>query len=178
MRSRAERNQEFEAIKGNLFEAGVSVVKAAKAHQEMFNTSLEAIADAMEINLESTPQLNQVIDGSQANLIYESLLLQRQEAETTGDFDAYVSAEEKLQQLEEFEAKRLERQARMLKAKLRIQVVQTKLNSPTIQETESSQRWTESTLKSKFKSLKQLEEQLGISAKTWKDAVKQANQMT
>jgi hypothetical protein len=143
----------------------------------MFNTSLKAIADAMEINLESTPQLNQVVDGSQANLIYEALLLQRQEAETTGNFDAYVDAEEKLQQLEEFEAKRIERQARRLEAQLRIQVAQAKLNSPETEEPASSQRWTESTLKSKFKTLNKLKAEMGISVKSWKEAVKQANQI-
>lgn len=80
----------------------------------------------MELDF-GTPSLKQVVDGSQANLLYEALLLQRQEAETKGDFEAYVSTEEKLQQLEEFEVQRLERQARMLEAQVRIQSAQTQL---------------------------------------------------
>jgi hypothetical protein len=177
MRSRAERNQDFEAIKSNLFDAGMSVVKAAKAHEEMFNTSLEAIADAMELNIGETPHLNQVIDGSQVNLIYEALSLQRQEAETKGDFDTYVSAEEKLQKLEEFEAERLERQARMLEAQVRIQTAQKQLaqEEPDSQTT-ICQPWTESTLKERYQTLKNVRDELGIAAKSWKDAVKAANQ--
>ena len=178
MRSRAERNQDFEAIKSNLFEAGVSVVKAAKAHEEMFNTSLEAIADAMELDLGETPRLNQVVDGSEANLIYEALLLQRQEAETKGDFDAYVSAEEKLQQLEEFEAQRLERQARILEAQVRIQAAQRLLVPGETQpeKTATHQQWTEDALKARYKTLKKVRDELGIAAKSWKDAVEEANQ--
>ncbi|WP_416669531.1 hypothetical protein [Egbenema bharatensis] len=83
----------------------------------------------MELNLEGVPALNQVVDGSEANLLYEVLVLQRQEAETKGDFEAYVSAEEKLQRLEEFEAQRLDRQARMLESQVRIQSAQKQLHS-------------------------------------------------
>lgn len=177
MRSRAERNRDFEAVKSNLFEAGVSVVKAAKAHEEMFNTSLEAIADAMELDIGETPLLEQVVDGSEANLIYEALLLQRQEAETKGDFDAYVSAEEKLQQLEEFEARRLERQARMLEAQVRIQAAQKQLAQGEPQEKlETRQRWTEGTLKAQYQTLKKVRDELGVAARSWKDAVAEANQ--
>lgn len=81
----------------------------------------------MELNFEGIPELKQVVDGSEANLLYEALLSQRQEAETKGDFDAYACAEEKLQQLEEFEAQRLDRQARMLEAQVRIQSAQRQL---------------------------------------------------
>ena len=179
MKSRAERNQDFESIKSNLFEAGVSTVKAAKASEEMFNTSLGAIADAMELDLGDAPRLNQVVDESEADLIYETLLLQRQEAETEGDFDAYVNAEEKLQQLEEFEAVRLERQARRLEAQVRIQVAQRLLQSEAqvVQpEQPAVPRWTGSSLKAKYKTLKAMREALRVEAKSWKDAVEQANQ--
>ena len=178
MRSRTERNQDFEAIKANLFEAGVSVVKAAKSHEDMFNTSLEAIADAIELNHEDAPRLNQVVDGSEANLIYEALLLQRQEAETKGDFDAYVSVEERLQKLEEFEAVRLERQARILEAQVRIQAAQRMLKDKLpVDQTESLvTSWTEDSLKVQFKTLKAVRDALGITAKSWKAAADQANQ--
>lgn len=179
MRSRIERNQDFEAIKANLFEAGVSVVKAAKSHEDMFNTSLEAIADAIELNHEEAPRLNQAVDGSEANLIYETLLLQRQEAETKGDFDDYVSAEERLQKLEEFEAVRLERQARILEAQVRIQAAQRMLQDEltgTPPEPTGTQSWTEDSLKAQFKTLKAVRDALGIAAKSWKAAAEQANQ--
>ncbi|MFM7427898.1 MAG: hypothetical protein ACKO7W_23350 [Elainella sp.] len=181
MRSRAERNQSFEAIKANLLTAGVSVVKAAKTHEEMFNTSLETIAEAMELNLDDRPQLNQVLDGSEVNLIYEGLLLQRQEAETKGDFDAYIKAEEKQQQLEEFEAIRLERQARILEAKVRIQTAQRQLASsasaiePEQHSQPPSSGWTADSLKAKYKTLKAVQDAFGIVAKSWKAAVDQIN---
>lgn len=83
----------------------------------------------MEINHEVSP-LSGVVDGSQVNLIYEGLLLQRQDAETDGDFEKYVRIEEKLQQLEEFEAQRLERQARILETQIRIRTAQQQLEAP------------------------------------------------
>ncbi len=178
MKSKAERDQTFEAIKTNLFTAGASVVKAAKSHEEMFNTALGAIADAMELNLDDQPQLKQVLDGSEANLLYEGLLLQRQEAETKGDFAAYMTAEEKLQQLEEFEALRLERQARMLEAKVRIQTAQRLLRTPPLESRESptSTGWTAEKLKAQYKTLKAVEETFKVAAKSWKAAAEQVNQ--
>lgn len=81
------------------------------------------------INLDETgAALSGFIDGSQANLLHESLLLQRQEAEASADFEAYVSVETKLQQLEEFEIQRLERQARRIEAQVRIQTAQRQLS--------------------------------------------------
>jgi hypothetical protein len=68
-----------------------------------------------------------VLDGSHANLVYESLLSQRLDAETSGDFEAYVAIEEKLQQLEEYEVQRLEREARKLEAEVRIAQAQQHL---------------------------------------------------
>jgi hypothetical protein len=178
MRSRAERNQDFEAIKTNLFEAGVAVVKAAKAHEDMFHTSLEAIATAMELNLDDSPQLSGVVDGTHANLIYEVLRSQRQEAEVSGDYDLYVAIEEKLQRLEEFEAQRLDRQARSLEAQVRIQTARHQLaRSQTVEAPASAlSRWTEASLKSTFKTLKAVRAALGIAARSWKEAVEQANQ--
>lgn len=181
MRSRVERNQGFESIKSNLFEAGVSTVKAAKASEEMFNTSLGAIADAIGLDVQDTPRLNQTMDESEADLIYEALLLQRQDAETKGNFEGYVGAEEKLQQLEEFEVVRLERQARMLEAQVRIQVAQRLLQSaPQVAEQEqpATSSWTESSLKAKFKTLKAVRETLGVAAKSWKEAAEQMNLRT
>ena len=118
------------------------------------------------------------MDGSEANLIYEALLLQRQEAETKGDFDAYVSVEERLQKLEEFEAVRLERQARILEAQVRIQAAQRMLKDKLpVDQTESLvTSWTEDSLKVQFKTLKAVRDALGITAKSWKAAADQANQ--
>jgi TolA-binding protein len=72
--------------------------------------------------------LGTVLDGSQVNLVYESLLSQQQDAETSGDFEAYVAIAEKLQQLEEYEVQRLEQQARKLEAQVRIATAQRQLD--------------------------------------------------
>jgi hypothetical protein len=41
MRKRSERQQDFEAIKQDLFTAGVATVKAAQAQKNMYMTSLK-----------------------------------------------------------------------------------------------------------------------------------------
>jgi hypothetical protein len=182
MRSKAEREQDFEAIKSNLFEAGVSVLKAAQTHQEMFNTALESLADAIEMNAEELPQLTGAVDHPQSSSLWENLRLQRQASIAQSDFDELVRVEEKLQKLEEFDVQRLERQARLLEARLRIQAAQQQLKGqPTEcqdqkkQDEVSYNPWTENSLKKRFKNLAEVQKALGIPAKTWKAAVAEAN---
>lgn len=171
MKRRAERQQDFEAIKSNLFAAGVSTVKAAKAQEEMFTTTLEALAEAYEglgVN-----QLGSGTDDSQASLsnLVENLLAQRQAALVDQDYSAYIEAEEKLQRLDELAVQRLERQVRLL-------VAQQQLVEFSAQKKDEvhSQTWTESTLKKKYKTLDEVRQTFSIGARTWKDAVKQVNE--
>jgi len=143
MRTRAERNRGFEAIKQNLFEAGVAVLNAAEAQEQLFDASVKALAEAVGIEAEdSTKALAEAIggkaedsieiesntDSSSKNSIVEKLLAQRQEAEAAGDFDGYVNAEQKLQTLDELEVVRLEREARKLEAQIRITNAQNQLS--------------------------------------------------
>jgi len=64
-RTRAERKQDFDQIKQNLYDAGVSTVRAAQSVQQMGDTAAGAVADAYGLDLDddaglggtNTPQL-------------------------------------------------------------------------------------------------------------------------
>ncbi len=173
MRRRADRQQDFESIKQNLFAAGVSTVKAAKAQEEMFSTTLEALAEAYE-----GMGVNQLEAGEKepvANLtpIVEALLTQRQQALENQDYDTYVEAEEKLQRLDELAVTRLERQVRLLKAQKQLVDLAGKTHPSA-----EGEAWTESKLKKEYRTVADVREAFGISARTWKAAIKQVNEQT
>jgi len=46
MKSRKQRNAQFEAIKASIFEAGVAAVAAANAHEQFATTAVQALAEA------------------------------------------------------------------------------------------------------------------------------------
>ncbi|MBD2464906.1 hypothetical protein H6G89_28280 [Oscillatoria sp. FACHB-1407] len=180
MRSRAERNQDFEAIKADLFDAGVAALQAAQAGEQLFDRSIEAIAEAMDIPQGGTETSNKPVL-TEVNLVYEIVLAEKQDAEAIGNYDAYVTASRKLQTLEDLDVERLEREARKLEAQLRIANAQRQLTqlsqSPSQSSAEpSSSPWTESRLKREFKTLEAVRSGLGIEARTWKKAVEEANQ--
>lgn len=180
MRSRAERNQDFEAIKTNLFEAGVAALQAAQAGEQLFDRSIEAIAEAMDIPQEGTEFSNKPVL-TEVNLVYEIVFAEKQDAEAIGNYDAYVTASRKLQTLEELDVERLEREARKLEAQLRIanakrQLAQLAQPSSQSSTESASSPWTESRLKKEFKTLEAVRSALGIEARTWKKAVEEANQ--
>lgn len=184
MKSRAERDREIEAIKANLFDAGLSTVKAAQAHEEFVKTSLEALADALEPNRLTSSMLNSellelsaaplateatVAQTAATNPIYKILVMQREAAKGAGDYEAYIEVEEKLQHLEELEVQRLERDARRAEAQVRVAIAQTQLSASPPKSPASP---TEKHLKEKYKSLKDATQALGISAKSWGELAK------
>jgi len=173
MRRRAEQDKDFEQIKQNLFDAGVSVLKAAQAQEDMFHTSLEALTEAYEGNMAEAPLLGAGETTAQTDSIAEKLLEQRQQAIAAIDFDAYVEVEKKLT--------RLEREARQWEAQVRIQSAQRQLSrSPATKSTEtqpvSNGAWTEKTLKAKYETLAKFRQETGLQANGWKKAVEQINQ--
>ncbi|MGF1519687.1 MAG: hypothetical protein ACFCVB_18055 [Nodosilinea sp.] len=178
MRSRSERQQDFESIKQNLFTAGVATVKAAQAQENMFMTTLEALSEAYEGTDEGADEgtgANQLDAGQtepKADLtsIVEMLLAQRQNALSSQDYDAYVEAEEKLQLLDELALARLERQVRMLKAQ---QDLAKFAGKP--QPQSDTAAWTEAALRKEYKTLANLRSAFNIKTRTWKDAVAQIN---
>jgi hypothetical protein len=180
MRRRAEQDQDFEQVKQNLFEAGVSVVKAAQAHEEMFHTSLEALAEAYEGQSLPMLEATEVEITDEVAPIREKLLSQRQAAISAQNVDVYLEASEKLKRLKELEVEEIELDARRLEAQIRIMNAQQQLSPsltphPEPKMTEDGQ-WTEKTIKARYKKLSNLEKETGIKADRWNDAVKQANE--
>jgi hypothetical protein len=176
MKRRVEQDQDFEQIKQNLFDAGVSVVKAAQAQEEMFHTSVEALTEAYEANASEAPALSPEEVRSETDAIAEMLLHQRQDAIVAKNFDAYVEVENKLQLLDELAVVRLEREARQWEAQVRIREAQRQLTKPPDPESESKDPWTEKTLKAEYKTLDKFRQETKLSANKWKDAVEQMNQ--
>ncbi|GEM_PF-6066164 len=181
MRRRAEQDRDFEQIKQNLFEAGVSVLKAAEAQENMLHTSLEALTEAYEGNMAAAPLLGADEATAETDPIAAMLLKQRQQAIATTDFDAYVEVEKKLQLLDELAVTKLEREARKWEAQVRIQNAQRQLSvtssttSPAPQPVSDS-AWTEKTLKAKYETLAKFRQETGLQANGWKKAVEQMNQ--
>jgi hypothetical protein len=171
MRRRSERQQEFEAIKQNLFAAGVSTVKAAKTQEEMFSTTLEALTEAYEGMGADQLEAGEEAEEADLTAIIEGLLAQRQQAASNQDYEAYIEAEEKLQRLDELALNRLERQVRRLKAQRQIMELASKPQPST-----DAEEWTETALKQEYKTLANVQETFGINARRWKDAVKQVNE--
>lgn len=188
MRTKAERDQDFDAIKTNLFEAGVAALQAAQAGEQLFDTSLKAIAEAMNVTEDAAGNASRTAPKpvlTEVNLIYEILLAERQDAEAAGNFEAYVAAARKLQTLEELAIEQLERKARKLEIHLRIANAQHQLSlisnatttSPTSDSSPSTRKpWTESELKKEFKTLERARTAFGITATSWKQVVEKANQ--
>lgn len=181
MKPRSERQQDFEAIKQNLFTAGVATVKAAQAQENMFMTTLEALSEAYEGT--GVDQLAAGEPEPEADLtpMLETLATQRQDALNRQDYEAYVEAEEKLQWLDELAVARLERQVRMLKAQQDLTHFVGQSQPPTAataREGADRKKWTEAELKKKYKTLADLQIALGIHARTWKQAVEQVNGLT
>lgn len=171
MRRRSERQQDFELIKQNLFSAGVSTVKAAKAQEEMFTTTLEALTEAyegIEIN-----QLEAAVEEPTTNFrtLADPLITQRQAAIANGDYDGFVEVEKKLQQLDELAVIRVERQVRLLTAQQKLAQL-----TASSKRTVNTDDWTEAALKQEYRTVADVRKAFGIKARTWKDAVEQVNQ--
>lgn len=185
MRTRAERNRGFESVKQNLFDAGVAVLNAAEAQEQLFDASVKALAEAVGAKAEDHAEIDSSVDGSSMNSILEKLMVQRQEAESAGDFDSYVNAEQKLHTLDELEVVKLEREARKLEAQIRIRDAQKQLSllsqtpNPIIPEPTPEPKipeaWTESKLKEDFKTLDGVRKEFSVKAKSWKEAVDLVN---
>lgn len=168
MRRRHERQKDFDDLKQTLYKAGVSTVKAAKAQEEMFTTTLEALAEAYEAN--PTPLLTEPASPSPGlQSILDTLGAERQQALNQGDYDAYVATETKLQHLDELRVAQLERQVREIMAQQQLDRLTQVTNSEAA--TKDDQPWTEARLKAQYATLGAVKEAFSIKARTWKEAV-------
>ncbi|NMF82699.1 hypothetical protein [Nodosilinea sp. P-1105] len=175
MRRRSERQKDFESIQRNLYDAGVSTVKAAKAHEEMFTTTLEALAEAYEVTainqLSPSETDHETATAAATDLtpIINRLLAARQSALEQQDYTAYVDTEAKLQHLDELAVTRLERQVRLFSAQQQL----AELSQP-----KSPERWTESALKAKYGTFKAVKAAFDIKSRSWSEAVETINRQS
>lgn len=182
MKRKSEREQKFNQIKTTLFEAGIATLEAVQAGEEMFSESVSAIAEAVGVEVSPNSLPGEIAPedippetlSMPPNSIYAIALRQQEEAQEKGDLDAYISATKKLRLLENLEVKKLEIEARSLEAQIRIQNAKKHLEQPEI--SQQSQQWTEQNLKAKYKSLSAVNNWLGTTVRSWKDAVEKANQ--
>lgn len=188
MRSRTERKKEFDSIKQNLFDAGASVLTVANATEDLFTSSVKALTAALDAPEAEPP----AIAGSQKS-IRQLLHDQQRKARQIGDVDGYLAATQKLQLLDQFELDKLERKARRLEAEIRIRQAQEQLaqlkataapseldgemDAISVEAIDPSGEWTASSLKAQFKTLLATRKALGINAKSWQEAVEQANRL-
>ena len=78
-----------------------------------------------------------------------------------------------MERLDELAVTRLERQVRLLKAQKQLVELAGKTQPST-----DGEEWTADSLKREYKTLAKVREALNISARTWKDAVKQVNEQS
>ena len=185
MKKRADRQQDFEQVKTDLFEAGLSVVKAAKAHEEMFHTSLEALTEAYEAvgdseanlpALAAAPNASAPSESMDTTLLIQLLQRQQQAAIATQSVDAYLAATETLLRLKTIVVEEIELTARRLEAEIRITTARQQLEPlPNVPEP-TRRAWTEAELRQEYKKLEKVRQVFGIEARTWQVAIDQVNQ--
>ncbi|MFH7242826.1 MAG: hypothetical protein ACHWZW_08245 [Spirulina sp.] len=170
MRRRSERQKDIDDLKQTLYAAGVSTLEAAQAQEEMLTTALEALTDAYED--QATPQLEAATDPMpDLQPILDSLWTERQRALTQGDYDAYVAAETKLQNLDELRVARIEREVRELTAQQQLNRLTNSAGAEAV-----DNPWTEASLKAQYTTLSAVKKAFSIKPRSWKEAVKILNQ--
>lgn len=145
------------AMEDHLFNAGVGILQAAKTQEEIFNTSIEAIQEALEPG--ST--------GKEEPRRFSPTLASHdspQEISLTAIWERLGKIEHRLDYLIEH-------------------LMSVPVTNPSkIQETSKTidlvdSEWTEKSLKKAYKTLAMVRSQLGIAANTWKSAVNEANSL-
>ncbi len=167
MKTRAERDREFNAVRQTLREAGEYVLHAAKAQEDLFDASVSAVAEAMGIPEDASKPKILGMNTLDTNRFYTEAKAERDAAST---YEEYIAALEKLQRLLELEAGVLEAEVRIINAKRLLNPIPADLTVPPPKE------WTESELKKEYKTITGACQALGIEARSWKDVAKKANQ--
>lgn len=145
-------------------------MKAAKAQEEMFTTTLEALTEAYEGMGMNQLEAGEEEPETDLSSLTDPLLAQRQEAIANGNYDAFVKVEEKLQRLDELAVARVERQVRLRQAQRQLAEL-----TATSQQAVNTGAWTEASLKQEYRTVADVRKAFGVKARTWKDAVKQVN---
>ncbi|MEX0268616.1 hypothetical protein AB3R30_05720 [Leptolyngbyaceae cyanobacterium UHCC 1019] len=144
------------AMEDHLFNAGVGILQAAKTQEELFNTSIEAIQEALEPGSTGVEEPRKFLSMPSDE--------QPQEISLTAIWERLGKIEHRLDYL--------------IEHLISVPVTNpSKLQKPpeTIDLVDSE--WTEKSLKKAYKTLATVRSQLGITAKTWRSAVNEANSL-
>lgn len=175
--------QDFKAMEGHLaamedhlFNAGVAILQSAKTQEQLFNTSIEAIQEALK---PGSTEVETLEPDSKKSLPSHLSDAQNQSGAQNQD----VSLPAIWQKLSNLEAgqTRLEQRLDTLIQHLvpRTQSILKPQATESIAAQKSlefaTSEWTEKSLKKEYKTLATLRSQLGIEAKNWKVAVSEAN---
>lgn len=144
------------AMEDHLFNAGVGILQAAKTQEEIFNTSIEAIQEALEPGSTGIEEPRKSLSVPSPD--------QPEEISLTAIWERLGKIEHRLDYLVEH--------------LISVPV----MNLSKLQETSKpinlvDSEWTEKSLKKAYKTLAIVRSQLGIAAKTWKSAVNEANSL-
>lgn len=144
------------AMEDHLFNAGVSILQAAKTQEELFNISIEAIQEALEPGSTEIEEPRKFLSMPSDD--------QPQEISLTAIWERLGKIEHRLDDLIEH-----------LIAVPVVNPAKLQATPKTIDLVDSE--WTEKSLKKAYKTLATVRSQLGIAAKTWKSAVNEANSL-
>ncbi|MDX2229963.1 MAG: hypothetical protein NW220_10015 [Leptolyngbyaceae cyanobacterium bins.349] len=153
------------AMENHLFNAGVAILQASKTQEDIFQTSMEAIQEALE---PGSPEAQTPVQ----SLAYQVANDSDQSISLATIWARLNTIEQRLEYLIEH----LIPTSKMLDTTQppRFSMVE----STRIESSESPDgEWTEKSLKKAYKTLAGVRAELGIAAKNWKSAVQEANAM-
>ncbi len=144
------------AMEDHLFNAGVGILQAAKTQEELFHTSIEAIQEALEPGSTGIEEPRKFLSVPSDD--------QPQEISLTAIWERLGKIEHRLDYLVESLI------SVPVANSSKLQKIPKAVN---LQDSE----WTEKSLKKAYKTLAGARSQLGVTAKTWKSAVNEANSL-
>jgi len=150
------------AMEDHLFNAGVGILQAAKTQEEIFNTSIEAIQEALE---PGSTEIEEPGKSSPALPLHD----QPEEISLTAIWERLNKIEHRLEYLIEHLVSVPVTHDPSTHTRKKVE------QEPTLNLLKSE--WTEKSLKKAYKTLAEVRSQLRIEAKTWKSALNEANSL-
>jgi len=152
------------AMEDHLFNAGVGILQAAKTQEEIFNTSIEAIQEALE---PGSTKIEEPGKSSPALPFHD----QPEEISLAAIWERLNKIEQQLEHLIEHLV--AVPATKPSKSTARQKAAQETPEAVNLLDSE----WTEKSLKKAYKTLAEVRSQLRIEAKTWKSALNEANSL-
>ncbi len=151
------------AMEDHLFNAGVGILQAAKTQEEIFNTSIEAIQEALEPGSTGIKEPGKFLPAPSYD--------QPEEISLTAIWERLNKIEQQLEHLIEHLV--AVPATKPSKSTARQKAAQDTPEAVNLLDSE----WTEKSLKKAYKTLATVRSQLRIEAKTWKSALNEANSL-